>query len=304
MIKALYQTYPEINDVSFKLLTEETNILEPKTIYNISVSRNNYVKRFGYEVDKFKIESILNQHKPTACFTWLDYKAQNTINIPLGFIRCNVIKKSSQYYKEYNQDIKYYRNLFWRGDTTTHQTRTKIVNYFNNINDRNFDIAHWSPIAGKFYSDNACTEYEYDTYFNQLKSSDAFFVIRGDLPWTNSFFDCLRANTIPICVDTFYNRLGWHKIGFEISDLFLNFDLRKDSLEKIMTEIQVLLKDKEKVLYMKQNLLRFYKEFILKDKHLLEYGASLFSAGWGGIIKNKMLEIHNNNYILKDNYLF
>lgn len=308
MIKNIIQAYPELNGVCFDFLNENTQSLELGKIYQINTSRNSffrYGKRAGNEVDRPQIESLLSRfdnHKSIPFFTTLDYKSNNTINIPLGFIRCGFIKKTPQYYKEYNQSIKHHGNLFWRGDVTTHEIRNKVVNYFEN--KINFDISNWGPANGKFYTDNACTECEYDTYFDRLKQSDAFLIMRGDRPWTNSFFDCLRANTIPVCIDTFYHKLGWHKIGFKTDDLFLYFDFKKDSLEKIENEIQSLLKDKDKVMHMKQNLLKFYEEFVLQDKYLMLHGASLPFVGWGGVIKTKMLEIHNNDYKLKDNYLF
>lgn len=305
MIQYLTKVYPELNNVSFDFLNEYTQSLELGKIYQIETSRTGYGKRAGNEVDRPKIESVLKRfdnQKSMPFFTTLDYKSDNTINIPLGFVACGAIKKTPQYYKKYNQSIKHYGNLFWRGDITTHEIRNKILSYFEN--KINFDVANWRPANGRFYADNACTEYEYDTYFDRLKMADAFLIIRGDRPWTNSFFDCLRANTIPICIDTFYHNLGWHKIGFKTDDLFLNFDLKEDDLEKVENEIQSLLKDKDRVLYMKQNLLKFYEDFILQDKYLMTYGASIHCVGWGEVIKSKMLEIHNNNYTLKDNYLF
>jgi hypothetical protein len=131
-----------------------------------------------------------------------------------------------------------------------------------------------------------------------------FLIMRGDRPWTNSFFDCLRANAIPVCIDTFYHKLGWHKIGFNIDDLFLDFNTQKDSIETIYNEIQNLLKDKERVLSMKNNLLKFYTQVVMQDKYLVANGAAISGAGWGCAIRSKLLEIHNNDYILKDNYLF
>lgn len=305
MLNNIIKTYPELNNVSLDILNENTQNLESRKIYQIEISRKGYCKRIGNEVDRFKIESVLKKfdnHKSISFFTPLDYKSDNTINIPLGFIRCGAIKKTPQYYKEYNQNIKHYGNLFWRGDITTHEIRNQILNYFEN--KINFDVANWRPANGRFYMDNACTEYEYDTYFDRLKQADTFLIMRGDKPWTNSFFDCLRANTIPICIDTFYHKLGWHKIGFKTDDLFLNFDLKEDDLEKVENEIQSLLKDKDRVLYMKENLLRFYEQVVLQDKYLSKYGASVLCAGWGNTIKSKLLQIHNNDYKLTDNCLF
>lgn len=307
MINHLIEIHPELKNINFCSLNENTQRIDLKTIYQIQTSRKGYGKRSGCEVDREHIELILKKfdsYQFTPFFTTLDYQSDNTVNMPLGFISCKSIKKTSQYYKEYNQSIKHYGNLFWRGDVTTHETRSKIISYFSLKNNSNFNVANWCPANGKFYKDNACTEHEYDTYFNRLKQSDAFLVMRGDRPWTNSFFDCLRANAIPVCIDTFYHKLGWHKIGFKIDDLFLDFDSKKDSLEKIEDEIQILLKNKDRVLHMKQNLLSFYKEFILKDRYLVLFGASLPCVGWGEIIKSKLLETHNNDYILRDNYLF
>lgn len=305
MIKNITKAYPELKNVSFSVLNENTQNIALETIYQINISREGYKTRAGNEVDRPKIESVLkrfNNHKSVTFFTTLDYKADNTINMPLGFIPCRFIKKAPQYYKEYNQTIKHYGNLFWRGDITTHEIRNKIVGYFKKRT--NFDVSNWQPANGRFYADNACTEYDYDTYFDRLKQADAFLIMRGDKPWTNSFFDCLRANTIPVCIDTFYHKLGWHKIGFKTEDLFLHFDFKEGDLEKVENEIQSLLKDKDRVLYMKKNLLKFYKDFVLQDRYLMLYGASIPCVGWGETIKSKMLEIYNNNYTLKDNYLF
>lgn len=307
-INSLIKEYPEIKKVKWKNLDTQTQSIESKCIYNIAFKRDKHLeRRSGLEIDRPKIESILSKfdnHESATFIINLDYQSKNTINMPLGFINCKAIKKSPDYYKDYNQSIETHGNLFWRGNIGTHQIRKKIINGLNLTSKKNFDLAHWSPASGSFYEDNACTEYEYDTYFDRLKQSDAFLIMRGDRPWTNSFFDCLRANAIPVCIDTFYNKLGWHKIGYKIDDLFLDFDSREDSIEKIENDIQELLGDKERVIYMKENLLRFYEKFILQDKHLLTYGASYASAGWGNVVKSKLLQIHNDDYKLRDNYLF
>jgi hypothetical protein len=306
MINRLKTVFPELNDVSFELLDDQTSAISSKTIYQIQTPRPRGFVRVGCEVDKTPIELVLK--KFTNCqqipfITALDYQSDNTINMPLGFVCFKRIKQQPDYYIQYNKNIKYYGNLFWRGDATTHEIRKKIVDALNINRPNNFDIAHWKPSAGQFYQ-NACTENEYDTYFDRLKQSDAFLIMRGDRPWTFSFFDCLRANVIPVCIDTFYHKLGWHKIGFDIEDLFLVFNTQKDSAETIANEIQNLLKDKERVLFMKNNLLKFYTQFVMQDKYLLTHGPSVASAGWGYIIRSKLLDIHNNDYILKDNYLF
>ena len=217
-------TFPELQNLSFQVLPLSDTTLCEKTIYKISFKRRGYNTRKGLEVDRPKIESILSRfdnHESMLFITTLDYHSKNTINVPLGFINCKAIKKSSDYYKQHNKSIKTYGNLFWRGNTETHQIRKKIIDGLNLKSNKNFELAHWTPSAGLFYSDNACTETEYDVYFNQLKQSDTFLIMRGDKPWTNSFFDCLRANTIAVCIDTFYHKLGWHKIGYKIEDLLM-----------------------------------------------------------------------------------
>ena len=61
-----------------------------------------------------------------------------------------------------------------------------------------------------------------------------------------------------------------------------------------------LLKDQDKIMNMKHNICRFYEDIILQDKYLLSYGASKTSAGWGNVIKDTIMKIHNNNYTLDD----
>lgn len=304
MSRRLIKCYPELKDVNISSCDNTSDLLN-NHIYFLNLHNKNRINtRVGSNLDYAFIEPILinTKHASTFIFTSLDCLAQPIVNLPLGFVSPFLIKKPKDYYKEYHKNIESVGGLYWRGNINTHETRHKIINYLNLTNTKDYDLDHWKPMSGGFYK-YGCSEKEYDGYYNKLKESDLFLVIRGDKPWTNSFFDCLRSNTIPICINTFYGKIKWHKIGFKKEDLFLDFNTNYDDIELIHMKIYELLKDKDKIMHMKNNICRFYEDIILQDKYLLQYGADGIKAGWGNIIRDTIIKIHNNNYTLDDTIL-
>lgn len=239
-------------------------------------------------------------------FTWLDFVGDNVINCPLGFMSPENIQQQHSYYEDYDAINQYYNRIFWSGNKT-HSIRNTIIDYFKSKSyiNTHIDIDYWKlddqySVYEKNKPKPPPSEYIY--YFNKLKASDLFLIIRGDKPWTNSFFDCLRANTIPVCIDTFYGKLGWENIGFQTEDILLDINTNFMSLEEIYETIISLVKNKEKILYMKNNLHKFYSAYILTDRSIRNHGLKYrMFAGWGDFYCAKILEIYNNNYKVLNN---
>jgi hypothetical protein len=93
-----------------------------------------------------------------------------------------------------------------------------------------------------------------------------------------------------------------------MDDYFLTYDLTKgDTLEDVYEGIDGLLKNKEKCLEMKHKLKSFYKEIYLTDRtHLHDFGDTKLTGlmGFGDFFAAKVIEIIENDFVLKDNKLF
>ncbi|MEN9445615.1 MAG: Exostosin family [Bacteroidota bacterium] len=237
----------------------------------------------------------------------LDIFGPNIINNLIPHTPHLSISKNKDYFKEINnEEYKFYNKCFWRGGYT-HVTRRKVLNFLNKKNDARFDVSHWTPKTGKIYDAESKSpdEWEYDEYFKNLSTSDIGLCIRGDRPWIFSFFDVIRSGAIPVCVNTQYHNLGWENIGYDINNLFLSYDLTKgDTLEDMYNGIDNLLKNKNKCLEMKKNLRKFYKEIYLTDRTHTFDNVKRYLTGFGDFFVAKVIEIIENNFVLKDNKFF
>ena len=251
-------------------------------------------------VDQFWINKYINYYEKNLIFTNLDCIGKNVINVPLGFMPAKNISQDIKYYQYHNKEVLYNKKIFWKGRTFTHQIRTKILDFLECKNNPNINISYWNPI-GSPYLDNKPPKTEYDNFFNQLQASDMFLVIRGDLPWLFSFFDAIRAGCIPVCIDTFYGNLGWENIGIKKEDILLDFNTDIDSFEYIYETISELILNKDKILFMKNNVINFYKQYILTDSYLKHTHTKFHTAGWGNFYIAKLLEIVENNYKINNN---
>jgi len=119
---------------------------------------------------------------------------------------------------------------------------------------------------------------------NELCHKDIAFVMRGDRPWANSFYDVIRAGCIPVMISSM-NDFGWESIMNNVDDYFLRFDIRTQTMDYIHEEVCKLLEDKSRILQMKANIRKLYKTFF---NHSCSFGASDFI--WG-----KCLNVHKNN---------
>lgn len=260
--------------------------------------RENY--RTGLLVDQPWAQKYIDHYRDYPILTALDCVGFNVVNVPLGFMLNNAISQSSRYYESYKPQLKCFGTVFWKGSVWTHANRSKIIYGLKSKRDSRFLLRNWHCKRNPYgrVKPPSC---EYSSYFDQLSKSDLFLVLRGDKPWLYSFFDCLLAGAIPVCIDTFYPDLGLENIGINTNDLLLALGTKTCSLDQIYESIVSLLEDEERVIHMKQVGQNFMRRYILND-HLLEVnGASVYFAGWGDFIAAKLLETARNGYALVDN---
>jgi hypothetical protein len=319
-IKSIIDMYPDFfvytqnkNEVDCYIKrydpTTEPNLKpEPKTIYILNIDHKIFPRKNIRRADIVDQHYFNNVTFDGIIFNMgLDLMGENIISKLGSHMPCDKISKNKDYFKEIgNEEFKFYNKCFWRGGNT-HITRTKVIDFLNSKDDSRFDISLWKPTTGYTYKHNEPRpeEWEYDEYFKNMSISDIGLCIRGDRPWMYSFFDVVRAAAIPLCINTQYPNLGWEHIGYNTSDLFLSYDLTKgDTLEDVYNGIDNLLKNEEKCLEMKKNLRKFYKEIYLTDRtHSFEQTPKQF-LGYGDFFIAKVIEIIENNFVLKDNKFF
>ena len=265
--------------------------------------------RNGKCVDQnFFVSEIKNYN--ITIFSGADVNFPNVISKMGTYIPYSNISQEEYYWLDFdeNNHKKYYNKLFWSG-RKTHSSRG-IINELNKFNNPNFELSFWKPKGKdpnkpvKLYKENKPVKEEYISFFNKLKESDIAISIRGDRPWTHTFFDYLRASNAIACIDTTHDKLGWEKIGINKDDLFWFFDTDKDSPEKIYQTLAKDLQNKDKILEKKKKTYEFYKKYILTDR-LYKY--KIYHPSFTGLFDfyvAKLIEIKENNYKLKDNCLF
>src|SRR6056300_84854 len=259
-------------------------------------------KRGGNLVDQFWTQKYID-YFDNPILTHADCKAGNVVNMPLGFMSGRAVSQNTNYMFEQNNNNEYFGKIFWRGRISTHNRRSKIISYFTSNKSGQVDVNRWNIDGGKYgiYGQSHLPpppKKEYENYFNALKNSDFFLVIRGDKPWTKSFMDCLRAGAIPVFIDTFYQDMGWENINIQPEDLFLHFSTETYSVEEIYDKCLEVLQNKDRVLYMKNNINQLYKKYILTDRTVKN---NYSTECWGDFIAAKILEIQRNDYKLISN---
>jgi len=183
-----------------------------------------------------------------------------------------------------NKTIKnetFNNKVFWSG-SQTHSTRRDFLSFYNTVDDNRFDV---SLFQERIYRDGFKTG-TYETFLDTLSKSDIVFLLRGDRIWAHTFYDIIRAGCIPVMISSM-NDYGWENIFTNVDDYMLRFDLREHSMEHIHQQVTLLLEDKERVLYMKNNIRKFHDMFF---KHnCARYGFSEFLLA-------KLLEIYKNDF--------
>ena len=308
-LKEVLSLYPELplkpSDFTNNKNCSDRSILVsgPGTSFNDRL-RSNRNLRTNFLNDQIMIERYVG-HLSNPFFGGYDCLLDNLINMPLGFIPCEFISANSKYYNEINFDEQYYRKLFWSG-SKNHDSRLPIVDYFKSRNSSEMEVDYWAlPRGISPYTDKRPDSSEYKNFINKMLKSDMFLVMRGDVPWTFTFMDCLMTGTIPICINTFYNRIGWQHIGYQPDDLFMSFDTRETDVEEIYEKCLDLLHDEHRVKYMKDNIKSFYHKFIINDRLLTVGGTSNYWVnhliGWTDFWAAKLLEYVQNGYKLVNN---
>lgn len=308
MINAVRNIYSDLLvNINIDNITDSLLQLNPKQILILSsyYNQNQIFERQnirdGKLVDQFWTNKYIQYYNTNAIFTHFDCMGDNIINMPLGFIPSKNISQNIYYYKSYSpNNLKYYNKVFWRGRGSTHNIRKVLINFLKHKKHPNIDVEYWRS-NGNPYRQIKPGPAEYTTYFEQLKSSDIFLVIRGDLPWLNSFFDALRAGCIPVCIDTFYGSLGWENIDIKTEDILLDLNTTSSSLNEIYQQIIELLANKDRVLHMKNTIRDFYHDYILTDRYLNKHHTTFHFSGWGDFFVAKVLDLVEHNYQITNN---
>lgn len=301
----IFDTYdPTIKKHKYKEQAENTIF-----ILNIDTkhgSRKNI--RTGPRVDQHYLADT-SFSKPLFAKSF-DMYAPNLINSPIMHTRADLLSVDFDYFKTLSsQPIKFFNRCYWRGGPS-HKDRKQVLKFLGSKKDSRIDVAMWRPKkASSIYRQRpgGFDSSEYTNYFRALETSDIGLCIRGDRPWLHSFLDVLRAGAVPVCINTQYHNLGWHHIGYDFKkDLFLSYDLEKDTLEDVYTGICSLLEDKDRLFEMKHNIRKFYKDWYLSDRsHFVDKPKKVRPryVGWGDFIAAKAVEIIKNNFVLNDNFL-
>ena len=180
-----------------------------------------------------------------------------------------------------HENKSFNNKVFWSGSIRTHETRKHFFDFYSTVDDGEFEIVNFTE---NVYTDGLAPS-TYDKYIYNLSKSDIVYVLRGDKPWVNTFFDVLRTGCIPVMVSSM-NDYGWENIFENVDDYMLRFDLRLHSMEYIHEQVMLLLKDKSRVLAMKANIRKFYDLFF---KHDAKFGFSEFLLA-------KCIDIYKNDF--------
>ena len=242
--------------------------------------RVNVIK--GYCVDnRVDIPNLEN-----FCFSYNDFcNIPYMIPTPNGPLPPRYCNQESRYWLDYNiKNTDFHNKVYWRGRSSTHESRETFMKFYNSINEPRFDV---SELKVNIYQTDVDPSIFTD-HIEKLSRSDISFVLRGDKTFANSFFDVIMAGCIPVMISSM-NDYGWENIFENVDDYMLRFDLREHSMEYIHEQVVFLLEDKERVLRMKANIANFYNKFF---KHSANFGFSEFFIA-------KCVEIYKNDFDLE-----
>jgi hypothetical protein len=291
------KTSPDEADMSFSAETWDTYINNlsyfhdnPNHVIHVQIPPNWRHRagenlRINYNVDN-RIDIQFDQIK-NKMFSHLDFCKTNIVTYFHGPTSSMTLNKRRNYWMvdKLQKNDKFHNKVYWRGNLT-HVSRKKFFNFYNKLNDTRFQIEKFGI---NIYTDKTQKNLssQFDIYMNELCQTDISYVLRGDRPWANSFYDVIRAGCIPVMISSM-NDFGWENIMSDVDDYFLRFDIRTQPMEYIHEQVCKLLEDEDRVLQMKANIRKLYKTFF---HHPGYFGTLRFC--WG-----KCLEIYKNNYDL------
>lgn len=258
---------------------------EDKTIFLMERIRRQRPLRIGYCIDnKIELPELAN-----FCFTAFDFcDIPYIITMPQGPISAGIVSQKEHYWLDYkNTNTSFHNKVYWCGQVRTHETRRPFIEFYNELDDPRFDITEFTHnlyrangSSGKKNNPKLFTD-----HIERLANADACFILRGDKPFANSFFDVIMTGCIPIMISSM-NYYGWENIFENVDDYMLRFDLREHSMEYIHEQVVHLLEDKQRVLQMKANIRKFYDMFF---KHGAKFGFAEFLLA-------KCIEIYKNDF--------
>ena len=281
-----------------------------KIVLFLAINRNRKNIRKGKNVDQFYFDKFVKNRK-LINFSFSDAELPNVINLPLSYNGSTNISQPDNYWLDFNTSAhkKYFNKVYWSGNTT-HKSRM-IIQEMMLFANPSFKLQFWKPVgkksnreAGIYASKNKPMSSEYIDFFKNLSHNDISLCIRGDKPWTHSFFDYLRASNAVAFVDTFYHKLGWEKLGLKKEDMFWFFDTSKQDSKTIYNTLSTDIQNKSLILKKKKLAYDFYTKYIMTDRLYQAKELNTLYTGWMDFFVGKLLELKDNNYKLVDNCLF
>lgn len=266
-------------------------------LVNEIAERNmNNIRHQAHLVDQ---ELFKYKHFKFPIFTHLDLKNPYVINVPLGFTNPKLIKQSLRsMFKIECGKVNFNNSVFWRGGRT-HQIRRnldslilddpeKFSNFKFHPQNTLYELHNFKKVPDKFYKQ----------YIEELGGSDFVFNVRGDLPWTFSFWDILRTTSIPININCMYQDIGFENVGIDIEKMSLNFNTDifdeeyiLDYLKDIQPNIDLVIEYKTYIKEATHHLISFFENIYKESSHLnLDFWKIIPS--W--LIAKKIINIFKN----------
>jgi hypothetical protein len=243
-------------------------------LVNEIAERNmNNIRHQAHLVDQ---ELFKYKHFKFPIFTHLDVKNPYVINVPLGFTNPKLIGQNSLSMLNIEFDnVNFKNNVFWRGGRT-HQIRRNldslILDNPEKYSDFNF---HPQNTLYELHNYKKVPDLFYKKYIEELKLSDFVFNIRGDLPWTFSFWDILRTTSIPININCMYQDIGFENVGIDIEKMSLNFNTDifneeyiLDYMKDLHSNIDLVIEYKTYIKEVTGYLISFFKDVYKESSHL------------------------------------
>lgn len=259
--------------------------------------------RKGMNVDQCDCY-VRNPHQPRMLFSHLDLDYTKAIYVPVSFIdHVRIGQKKDYWYNNNNNNnpITYHKRAYWSGNIANHEFRDWVYKAIHNLPNilstpQNNDVyaKHHKPDQ-RFYQN----------MISNIRQSDIFFVIRGDLPSTFTFFDTISNNTIPCEIGCRYGGMDWQSIGYNVNDILITLEPTQtltngNSYKKILD----LMHKPKKIIHMKNTIKDFYMRFIATDRPYQQRCHYLIGLGYMDFVVAKILQFIDNNYTVADHNLF
>jgi hypothetical protein len=283
-----------------KSIAESSKYNHSKIFYilvnEIGERNMNNIRHQAHFVDQ---ELFKYKHFKFPIFTHLDLKNPYVINVPLGFTNPKLIEQSmlSMFNIECSK-VNFTNRVFWRGGRT-HQIRRNLHSLILDNPERYSHFTfHPQNTLYELHNFKKLPDAFYKKYIRELANSDFVFNIRGDLPWTFSFWDILRSTSIPININCMYQDIGFENVGIDIEKMTVNLDTDifdeeyiLEYMKDLQSDIDLVLEYKTYIKDVTHFLMCFFRDIYKASNHLnLDFWKIIPS--W--LIAKKILNILQN----------